>query len=99
VDVQHERHGGQGAAPAGAASGQRRAHRRRELAVFSHGQAEQLQESDAGWAETLGHWSEHYGSSPLSWGEEVRLYRLRPHWMVGYAFERAALLARRGITG
>src|SRR3954463_6901857 len=53
-----------------------------ELAVFSHGQAEQLHESDAGWAETLGHWTEHYGSSPLSWGEEVRLYRLRPHWMV-----------------
>jgi general stress protein 26 len=69
-----------------------------ELAVFSHGQAQRLDESDPGWAETLGHWTEHYGSSPLSWGEDVRLYRLRPHWMVSYAFERAALLARRGVT-
>jgi hypothetical protein len=27
------------------------------------------------------------------------MYRLRPSWMVGYAFERAALLAERGIAG
>ena len=69
-----------------------------ELAVFSHGRVEELLPDDADYDETLQHWTDHYGSSPLSWGEEVRLYRYRPHWMVGYAFQRSELLARRGIT-
>jgi general stress protein 26 len=68
-----------------------------ELAVFSHGRAERMAESDAHWDETLDHWTAHYGSSPLSWGDEICLYRLRPHWMVGYAWKRAELLAARGI--
>ena len=42
----------------------------------------------------LAHWTAHYGSSPLDWGEDIRLYRLAPSWMVGYAFERERLLAR-----
>ena len=67
-----------------------------ELAVFAHGRAETMRESDAGWDETLEHWTAHYGSSPLEWGE-VRMYRLRPTWMVGYAFRRADLLAARGL--
>jgi hypothetical protein len=67
------------------------------LAVFGHGRAERMREADTDWAETLGHWTEHYGSSPLSWGE-VAIYRFRPHWMVGYAADRAALLAARGLT-
>ena len=67
-----------------------------ELAVFAHGRAEAMRESDAGWDETLEHWTAHYGSSPLEWGE-VRMYRLRPTWMVGYAFRRADLLAARGL--
>ncbi len=69
-----------------------------ELALFGHGRAEQMSESDADWAETLGHWTEHYGSSPLSWGE-VRMYRFRPHWMVGYVGDRERLLAARGLSG
>jgi hypothetical protein len=43
------------------------------------------------------HWTAHYGSSPLSWGEVV-MWRLEPTWMVGYAFERERLLAERGLT-
>ena len=68
-----------------------------ELAVFSHGRVEQVADSDDDFEETLGHWTRHYGSSPFSWGEDVRIYRFRPHWMVGYAFKREELLARRGI--
>ena len=68
-----------------------------ELAVFSHGTAERLDPSDDRWDETLAHWSAHYGQSPLSWGDDVRLYRLRPAWMVGYAFRRDEVLARRGL--
>lgn len=69
-----------------------------ELAVFSHGRVEEMQEQDADWAETLDHWTNHYGSSPLSWGERIVLYRYRPHWMVGYAWKREELLRRRGIS-
>jgi hypothetical protein len=68
-----------------------------ELAVFSHGRVERMAESDPDWAQTLGHWTDHYGSSPLSWGPEVCLYRYRPHWMVGYAFNRLEVLRKRGL--
>lgn len=55
------------------------------LGVFAHGQAVRLTESDPGWTQTLDHWTAHYGSSPLSWGEDIRIYRLQPQWMVAYA--------------
>jgi hypothetical protein len=70
-----------------------------EIALFSHGRAEQLQPGDDTWAETIGHWTAHYGTSPLTWGEDIRMYRLRPHWMVGYAADRTGLLTRRGLAG
>jgi hypothetical protein len=69
-----------------------------ELGVFSHGRVEDLAVGDDDYDETLGHWTRHYGSSPLSWGRDIRIYRYRPSWMVGYAFQRDELLARRGIT-
>ena len=54
------------------------------MAVFSHGTAERIAETDPLWPPTLDHWTTHYGSSPLTWGPDVRMYRLRPHWMVAY---------------
>jgi general stress protein 26 len=69
-----------------------------ELAVFSHGRVEELRETDHDYAETIEHWTAHYGSSPLSWGEKVVLYRYRPHWMVGYAWKRDELMAKRGLA-
>jgi hypothetical protein len=66
-----------------------------DLAVFAHGQAELLSSSDPLWDETLGHWTAHYGSSPLDWGEDIRMYRLAASWMVGYASDRDRLLAER----
>jgi len=68
-----------------------------ELAVFSHGSVELVRESDPDHDETLAHWTNHYGSSPLEWGEDIRLYRYRPTWMVGYAWKRDELLAARGV--
>jgi hypothetical protein len=69
-----------------------------EMAVFSHGHAHAMTPDHPRGPETLEHWVRHYGSSPLGWGPDVRLYDYRPTWMVGYAFQRAELLRRRGIT-
>jgi general stress protein 26 len=66
-----------------------------DLAVFSHGRAVELAGPEL---ETVAeHWTGHYGSSPLSWGDVV-MYRLDPTWMVGYAFQREQLLESRGVT-
>jgi general stress protein 26 len=69
-----------------------------ELAVFSHGRVEELRTTDADYDETVGHWTAHYGSSPLDWGPSIVLYRYQPHWMVGYAWKRSELLAKRGLA-
>ena len=66
-----------------------------QLAVFSHGRAVEVTGADL--VEVDRHWTAHYGSSPLTWGDVV-MYRLDPSWMVGYAWKRADLLAERGIT-
>ena len=68
-----------------------------ELALFSHGEAvlvppgPEHEEIDA-------HWSAHYGSSPWSWGDDIRMYRLQMSWAVAYAADRDRLLASRGVT-
>ncbi|MEE6281933.1 pyridoxamine 5'-phosphate oxidase family protein [Georgenia sunbinii] len=54
------------------------------FAVFSHGTAERLQPGDHWFGPTIEHWTAHYGSSPLTWGEDIRMYRLIPTWMVAY---------------
>jgi general stress protein 26 len=64
------------------------------LAVFSHGHVVELVGDEL--AAVNEHWTAHYGSSPLTWGEVV-MWRLEPTWMVGYAFQRAQLLAERGV--
>jgi hypothetical protein len=65
-----------------------------EVAVFTHGVAEVLEGDEL--AEVDAHWTAHYGSSPLSWGDVI-LFRLEPTWMVGYAANRPDVLARRGV--
>ena len=68
-----------------------------DLALFSHGYAELIQagpELD----EVDAHWTAHYGSSPFSWGDDIRMYRLRMTWAVAYAFRREELLRSRGVT-
>ncbi len=68
-----------------------------EMAVFSHGRALPLTPGHPRWEETLDHWTRHYGSSPLEWGPDIRLYDYQPHWMVAYAWKREELLRRRGL--
>lgn len=66
-----------------------------ELGVFTHGRVEELnpagRAADPQWTSILEHLRAHYDSDPLSWGDVV-YYRLRPTWMVAYAFEPAKLL-------
>lgn len=54
------------------------------LALFSHGTAELLQAGPV-LDEVDRHWTAHYGSSPFSWGDDIRMYRLRMSWAVAYA--------------
>jgi pyridoxine/pyridoxamine 5'-phosphate oxidase len=63
------------------------------LGVFSHGQVEFLTTGHPDFAEIEAHLVAHYGSSPSTWAEEIAYCRLQPHWMVGYAHDRAAVLA------
>jgi hypothetical protein len=67
------------------------------LAVFTHGQAHRMQEGDVDFEPTLAHLTQHYGSSPLSWGDTA-LYRVASTWTVGYAFQREDLLSSRGVA-
>lgn len=54
------------------------------LAVFCHGTAVRLSPQDPGWDATIAHWTEHYGTDPTTWGDDVRMYRIEPTWLVGY---------------
>jgi hypothetical protein len=69
-----------------------------ELALFSHGTAELMPpgpERD----EVEEHWTAHYGSSPWTWADDIRMYRLRMTWAVAYAFRRDELLRDREPGG
>jgi pyridoxine/pyridoxamine 5'-phosphate oxidase len=59
-----------------------------ELGIFTHGQATRIAETEPDYEATLAYLTDHYGSSPLSWGDTA-LYRMVPSWMVGYAFRPA----------
>lgn len=54
------------------------------IGVFAHGTARQLTPQEGDFDETVEHWTSHYGSDPTTWGQDVRLYRLEPSWLVGY---------------
>ena len=62
------------------------------IGVFSHGNVEFLGPHHPGFAEIEEHLTNHYGSSPSSWGTDIVYCRLQPSWMVGYAFDKAAVL-------
>lgn len=67
-----------------------------DLALFSHGSAELLGPGPD-LDEVEAHWTAHYGSSPFSWADDVRMYRLRMTWAVAYAADPQALLRTRGV--
>jgi len=64
-----------------------------DLGVFAHGQVEFLTPQHPDRPAVEDHLVGHYGSSPSSWGEDIVYLRVRPHWMVVYAFRKADLLA------
>jgi len=70
-----------------------------DLGVFTHGRVEELNPAaappDPHWPAILDHLTQHYGSSPLSWGDVVA-YRGRPHCMIPFAADPAAQLAQAG---
>jgi hypothetical protein len=47
---------------------------------------------DPHWDAILEYLTNHYGESPLGWGEVV-MYRLRPQWMAVYAPQSQELLS------
>ena len=62
------------------------------IGVFSHGDVEFLEAEHPDFAEIETHLTNHYGSSPSSWADDIVYCRLQPSWMVGYAFDKAAVL-------
>jgi len=62
------------------------------IGVFSHGQVEFLTPEHEDFEEIEEHLTKHYGSSPSSWGPDIVYCRLQPHWMVGYAHNKAEAL-------
>ncbi|MBS46067.1 MAG: pyridoxamine 5'-phosphate oxidase [Nocardioides sp.] len=68
------------------------------LAVFSHGHVTRYAADDPDFAPVHRHWCDHYGSDPLTWGDDIAFYRYRSTWMVGYAWKRAEVLAEAGLT-
>jgi len=62
------------------------------IGVFSHGNVEFLTPEHPDFAEIEEHLTNHYGSSPSSWGDDIVYCRLQPHWMVGYAFDKESVL-------
>jgi len=55
------------------------------LGFFTHGKVEPLEESDAYFDRIVDHWTDHYGSNPLTWGDDIRMFRIRASWCVAYA--------------
>ncbi len=64
-----------------------------DLGIFCHGDVEVLTEDHPDRAAVESHLTAHYGSSPSSWGPDILYARVRPHWMVSYAFAKERLLA------
>jgi pyridoxine/pyridoxamine 5'-phosphate oxidase len=67
------------------------------IGVFSHGDVEFLLTDHPDFAEIEAHLVKHYGSSPSSWADDIVYCRLQPSWMVGYAFDKAAVLEDKGL--
>ena len=56
-----------------------------DVAISVHGTAHLIERHDEEAAEHDRIWTDHYGTSPFSWGERVVLIRTEPHAMWAYA--------------
>ena len=66
------------------------------VGVFTHGEVEFLEIGTPDQVALDEYLTGFYGSSPSSWGDDIVYCRVRPSWMVGYAFERDQLMAEIG---
>ncbi len=66
-----------------------------DLGIFVHGRAEEIDHAGPDFTAVDEHLTAHYGSSPSSWGDEIVYLRIRPDWMVAYAFAKRRLLDAR----
>ncbi|MGH8967182.1 MAG: pyridoxamine 5'-phosphate oxidase family protein, partial [Actinomycetes bacterium] len=69
-----------------------------DVAIYCHGRVEFLTADHPDFAAVEEHLVGHYGSSPSSWGPSIVYCRVRPTWMVGYAWKRTEILARYGVS-
>lgn len=60
------------------------------LGVFTHGTVERItpDHADFGWVDR--YLTDHYGSSPTTWGPDIAYFRVEPAWMVAYAADPTA---------
>jgi general stress protein 26 len=61
------------------------------FAAFTHGKAEVLMVSHPDRDAIERHLTDHYGSSPATWGPEIVFVRVEPAWMVAYAPDASLL--------
>lgn len=54
------------------------------LGIFVHGEAVRVLPGDDWCEDVVSHWASHYGSDPFTWGEDIRMFRIVPSWMVAY---------------
>lgn len=66
------------------------------VGVFTHGEVEFLEIGTPEQVALDEYLTGFYGSSPSSWGDDIVYGRVRPSWMVGYAFDRDQLMAEIG---
>lgn len=55
------------------------------LGVFTHGTAVRLSPEHDDFGRVDAHLTEHYGSSPTTWDDDIAYLRVEPTWMVAYA--------------
>jgi hypothetical protein len=64
---------------------------RERFALFTHGDAEFLEPGLPEFDLVDAHLTDHYGTSPSSWGPSIAYIRIVPRWSVAYAFDLSAL--------
>jgi hypothetical protein len=64
------------------------------VAVFTHGDAEYIDETSPDFAPLDAYFTGYYGTSPTTWGSSAVFFRVQPTWMLGYAMEATTFPGR-----
>jgi hypothetical protein len=57
--------------------------------IWAHGTATELDAASEDGRRLLAYLTGYYGQSPTEWAESIALFRVEPHWMVGFAMNDA----------